>query len=246
MNMILDFFIDNFPSARALLTGGPLSLLWAFSCLFFAGYLKKTKHLKTGYSRKIFHFLIFMTAAFVNWQWGLPGVCLFGGMTSLVVFYAILRGEGNMLYEAMAREKDAPHRTFYIITPYFATLIGGVASNILFGSLAVIGYLVTGIGDAIGEPVGTRFGKHQYRVPSLRNVKSTRSYEGSGAVFIVSFLAILAGITLVPELKLDATSILLALPVAIGCMLVEAVSPHGWDNATMQIIPPLLISLFIL
>jgi hypothetical protein len=44
-----------------------------------------------------------------------------------------------MLYEAMARETDAPHRTHYIIVPYFATLIGGLASNILFGPVAVVG-----------------------------------------------------------------------------------------------------------
>ena len=35
----------------------------------------------------------------------------------LAVFFAVWRGPGNMLYEAMAREKDEPHRTFFILVP---------------------------------------------------------------------------------------------------------------------------------
>jgi len=36
-----------------------------------------------------------------------------------------------------------------------------------------------GWGDAVGEPVGTRFGRHPYRVPSLAGVPATRTLEGS-------------------------------------------------------------------
>ena len=50
-----------------------------------------------------------------------------------------------MLYEAIAREKDEPRRTFFVLLPYFTTLAGGLASNILFGPFAVAGYLVTGV-----------------------------------------------------------------------------------------------------
>ncbi|MDM8551389.1 hypothetical protein QUF72_14990 [Desulfobacterales bacterium HSG2] len=128
-------------------------------------------------------------------------VCLFGGMTTLVIFYAIFRGTGHILYEAMARETDEPHRTYYIVVPYFATLIGGLASNILFGQAAIVGYLVTGLGDAVGEPVGTRFGRHTYKVPSFRGVESVRSYEGSAAVLVVCTAAITVGLFCVPSYR---------------------------------------------
>jgi phytol kinase len=62
---IYTFFIDNVPSPKALLVGGPLSFFWAYSCLFFAGYLKRKKDLRTGYTRKIFHFLVFTSVAIV-------------------------------------------------------------------------------------------------------------------------------------------------------------------------------------
>jgi phytol kinase len=140
----------------------------------------------------------------------------------------------------MAREKDEPHRTYYVVVPYVATLIGGLAGNILFGDLAVVGYLVTGLGDAVGEPVGVRFGKHAYRVPSLASVKSVRSWEGSLAVFVMSVAAIAASIALLPNLNFTSSFFVMIPLIGLASAGVEAVSPHGWDNATMQIIPSFL------
>ena len=72
---------------------------------------------------------------------------------------------------------------------YLATFAGGVLSNIFFGQYAIIGYAVTGIADAIAEPIGTRFGKHTYPVFSFdKNKISIRSVEGSTAVFLATFL----------------------------------------------------------
>ncbi|MCP4754608.1 MAG: hypothetical protein GY866_27305 [Proteobacteria bacterium] len=236
----LRFFIENFPAWTTIAWGGPVGILWACACLYTAGYLKRSKGFKTGYSRKVFHFLVFASVAAIHTLWGVPAVCLFGGSATLVVFYAVVRGPGHLLYEAMAREKDEPHRTYFVIVPYFATLAGGLAANILFGQAAVVGYLVTGLGDAVGEPFGTRFGRHTYKVPSFRGVKATRSLEGSTAVFVACLLAIAVGIALSPGMELNPR-MLVALPVlGLICALVEAVSPHGWDNAFLQIVPAYL------
>ncbi len=240
MNKIFSFFIENFPSFKTILIGGPLGLLWAFLCLYIAGLFKRKFGLKTGYSRKIFHFSIFSSVAIIQFIWGTPIVCLFGGMTSIVVFIAVVLGDGNILYEAMAREKDEPHRSYFIIVPYFATLIGGLTSNIFWGNFAIFGYLVTGFGDAVGEPFGTRFGAHEYRVPSLRGVKTKRSLEGSFAVFIASIIAIAMGIILTPAMSLHSGVILKIFVMGFLSAVIEAVSPHGWDNTTMQILPTLM------
>ena len=57
------------------------------------------------------------------------------------------------------------------------TAIGGVLCNLLFPRYAYIGYLVCGWGDAVGEPIGMRWGKHRYNVPSMRGVPAQRSSQ---------------------------------------------------------------------
>jgi phytol kinase len=163
-----------------------------------------------------------------------------GGAVTLVLAYAVARGGGHPLYEAIAREQDAPHRTYYIVVPYFATLVGGLASNLLFGHAAVVGYLVGGLGDAAGEPVGTRWGRHRYPVPGLGAVRTTRSVEGSLAVLAASLVAAAAGVALGPQLHFTPRSFAALPVVAAACALVEAASPHGWDNLTMQLVPALM------
>lgn len=180
--------------------------------------------------------LIFVSAALIQTFLGLRILCLLGLATSMIVFYALIQGSGHLLYEAIAREKDAPHRSYYIVIPYCATLIGGITSNILFAHWAIVGYLVAGLGDAVGEPVGTRFGQHIYQVPWRGKIASTRSYEGSCAVFIVSLGAVIIGLILF-KLELNSQSFLFSLMIAFISAVVEALSPHGWDNALMQIVP---------
>ena len=240
MNPVLEraaeFFIANFPSWKAMAVGGPLGLAWSFAALGFAGRLKRNGT-RTGFTRKIFHFLIFGTVAALQWRFGTPAVCLFGGTCTVAVFFAVWQGPGHLLYEAMAREKDEPHRTFFILVPYFTTLLGGLASSMLFGPVALAGYLVAGLGDAIGEPAGTMFGKHRYRVRSLSSVPATRSYEGSAAVFMMSAVALALAAAASPQIALGQFGLLKLLAIAAVSALAEAVSPHGWDNATMQVLP---------
>jgi phytol kinase len=240
INDIVAFFVTNTPDAATVAVGGPAGVGWAAACLAFAGLLKTRGRLKTGYTRKVFHFLIFGTVTAIHWLWGTPSVCLFGGMTTLVIGYALLRGSGYFMYEAMAREKDAPRRTHYIVVPYFATLIGGLVTNIFLPGTAVFGYLVAGLGDAVAEPVGTCFGTHQYRVPAGRGVRAVRSLEGSSSVLATSLLALSAYVLLSPQFVLSGNSLLIVVLIATLSTVVEAVSPHGWDNATMQIVPALL------
>ncbi len=242
---LLTFFSENMPSARLLLQAGPPGFLWAGACLLLAGWLKRRHGWKTGYTRKVFHFLIFASAAVVQSIWGLQTLCLFGAVSSVWVLLAVLLGDGNLLYEALAREKDAPHRTYYILIPYLATLVGGILANTYFGAAAIAGYLVTGLADAIAEPVGTRFGRHPYPVPSLRSVKSSRSLEGSTAVFLTCLPALAGACALSPSLQLGPACIPVVIGLALICTLTEAVAPHGWDNALLQLIPSAMLSFHV-
>ena len=233
-------FILNFSRPVVVVVGALVALGWAYCCLRLAGYLKR-KGVRTGYTRKVFHALIFLSAAVAQAFGGFVAVCVFGTMVSLVVGLAVLRGPNDRLYEALAREQDGPARTYYIVTSYFATLIGGLTSNILFGPLAVVGYLVGGLGDAAGEPAGTRWGRHRYLT-----ARGSKTYEGSIAVLTASVVALLIAVAVTPELHLDLRSVITLPLIAFVCTLVEAFSPRGWDNVPMQVVPTLLVAILLL
>jgi phytol kinase len=153
-------------------------------------------------------------------------------VTSTLVLYAVWRGDGFPFYEAMARPSDAPRRTLFVLIPLATTAAGGVAANLAFPAYAVVGYLVCGWGDAVGEPVGTRWGRHRYRVPSIAGVPSTRSLEGSAAVFAAGTIATAAALAIGGS----SPSSLAVMSLAAGGAgaLVEAISTHGFDNFTVQ------------
>lgn len=221
-----------------------MALVWSYSCLSFVAYLKTKRRLRSGYTRKLYHVLIFTSAVFVHAFGGFWAVCVFGLMVSLVVALAIFRGPGDGFYEALAREQDGPDRTYYIVIPYFATLIGGMTSSVIFGPLAVVGYLVGGLGDAAGEPAGVRWGRHPYTISS-GGTKVTKTYEGSLAVLAASVVALLIGVAISPQLQFDLQSIIVLPLIAVVCTVVEAYSPRGWDNVPMQIVPTVLAAILL-
>lgn len=211
-------------SAAAILLSGTL-----------CGALKRFAGWKTGYTRKTLHFLIFFTAVGLHLHGGMPAVNILGLGMGIFVFLAVWAGEGNLYFEAMAREKDSPRRGYFVVVPYLTTAFGGLASNLFFGQSAVMGYALCGAADAIAEPVGVRFGRHKYSVPSLRKVRAAeRSLEGSLAVFLVTVIlsaAFFAGFHRLPLLQALVSSLVMAAAVTS----VEAVSFHGADNLSIQV-----------
>jgi phytol kinase len=221
-----------------------VALGWSYACLSLAAHLKTNHRLRTGYTRKLFHVLIFTSAVFVQAAGGFWAVCVFGSMVTLVVGYAVFRGRGNRFYEALARRQDGPNRTYYIVIPYFATLLGGMTSNLFFGPLAMVGYLVGGLGDAAGEPAGVRWGRHRYRIP-FSDALVTKTLEGSMAVLAASVVALSISVAISPELHFGLRSLIVLPAIAIVCTLVEAFSPRGWDNVPMQIVPTVLAAFLL-
>jgi len=230
---LIDFIRSILPSSRSIVLLGPLLLLLASLAAHLAGWLRTARGVKTAYTRKIFHFVIFTTAGGLHLIGGLPTVALFGGIVSVVVLYSVWRGDGFAFFEALARPSDAPRRALFVLVPLATTAVGGLSANLFFGAAAPIGYLVAGWGDAIAEPVGARWGRHRYRVPSIAGVPATRSLEGSAAVLCVGSLAAFVG------LWLAGVPAPFSLAVAAACGVagagVEAVSNHGLDNLTVQL-----------
>ncbi len=193
----------------------------------------RRRGVRVAYTRKLFHFAIFTMAAVVHSRWALPGTMVFGAVIAGMVLAAVGAGEGHGFYEALARDKDRPHRSLFILVPLLTTAVGGLLSAVFAGPYASVGYLAAGWGDAIGEPVGARWGRHPYRVPSLAGVPAIRTIEGSVAVCLVaSFGSILALWTLGAQ---DAAWTV-GLACGVAAAAVEAVSNHGLDNLTVQVV----------
>ncbi len=209
-------------------------ILVSFFAAAFAGWLRVKKQVRIPYTRKIFHFFIFSLAGYLQFDYGLQAVSILGGFVFLMVLVAVILGDRVWFYSALARETDAPHQKKFIILPLLATATGGILSNLFFPQTAFIGYFVGGWGDAVGEPVGTRWGKHRYTVPTLFGVKATRSLEGSSAVFLMS--AAIASICIFQLVALPlATAIFFGLICGLAAAAVEAISSHGLDNLTIQV-----------
>jgi dolichol kinase len=217
----------------------PFLTMWILGSGGIAGWLKLRQGLRTGDTRKLFHFSIFFLAIYVHASYGPAGVNLLGCLAAIYIGYCLLRGDGNPLYEAMARESDHPRRSLHILIPFLATAAGGICSLSLFGEHALFGFAICGIADAIAEPVGIRLGRHRYRSWNLPGCEaSQRSLEGSLAVFVVSFAiaVLIQATTLNPLPPLSLTdSLLPAAVIATGATLVEGLSPHGTDNFTLQV-----------
>ena len=93
---------------------------------------------------------------------------------------------------------------------------------------AVSGVLIMGLGDGMAALVGTKWGKHKYKVFKV----GVKSVEGTFSMFVASFLVVYF---------LSPCGVLVALFVALFSSLVENISPSGVDNATVPILSSLLL-----
>ena len=216
----------------------PLSFLYVLVVALAAARLKCRYGWKTNYSRKFFHVFVFTAAFGLGLAAPVHRVAAYGaGAGAFILLLSARPGHPwlSPMYDALAREQDEPHRTYHLLAPFAATAVGGLATGILFHGFYQAGYLVAGLGDAAGEPVGVRFGRHRYRVPTLSSVRCFRSLEGSAAVLLVSFAAAALALALHSQ-HYAAIEILVGAAGAAFCAaLAEAFSPHGWDNLTTQL-----------
>lgn len=228
---------------RDLLLFLPLAVLTAVFASAVVSWLRAKKSETVPYTRKLFHFIIFSSACIFQLRFGLKMTVVFGIVVAAFVVFAVRKGAGHGLYDAVARPKDSPHEGIFILLPLASTALGGVAANLWFPRTAFIGYLVTGWADAAAEPVGSVWGRRRYRVPSLFGVKAERSLEGSLAVLATAVAAVfLCGWGM--GLGWNA-----ALRMALACgfcaMFVEAISHHGLDNLTVQVAVSGVAALFL-
>ena len=226
--MILPFLI---------LAGG--TLLYGIVLSYLAALFLPPSQSQPGLGRKVFHIGIFTGAVPPQLLLGFWGVVVYGTVIAVLVLQGYLRGRGSLLYRTLARSSDGDRHGRYVVLPLVATAMGGLASVLLVGEFAVVGYLVCGWGDAAGEMVGKRWGRRVYALPlPWIEEGQKRTVEGSLAVAGVGFLAAAMALALLGEAPLSVLATGLACGVAGAGA--EALSGHGTDNFWVQLIPSLL------
>lgn len=234
---MLEPFLEFIPTPLEALFGAGIALLSLLVAVNITGRLHFAGF-RVGDTRKLFHFFIFNTAAIVRCFMNQGAVVSFGLVVSGGVLWATFRGSSSLLYRSLARPADAPHQTLHILIPLGSTIAGGIVAHFLCGPASIVPYLIGGWGDAVGEPIGIRWGKHRYRVLTIGGIISERSWEGSAAVFSGSAIAAFLGLAIMTsgftQISILSVAALVAF-LAMTATLVEAASPHGLDNFTILV-----------
>src|SRR5206468_6739913 len=115
--IVRQLFLSSLPSLHTLIIVAPIATLYVLAVAIVVGTLRIDRGVRTPYTRKLFHFSIFTFASLLHLVWRLPGVTVLGIIVTLVVLYAVWRGDGYPLYEALARPTDAPRRSLFIVVP---------------------------------------------------------------------------------------------------------------------------------
>lgn len=222
---------------RGDILGLILSYVYAFGLLFTVEAIGKRFKWEHGFTRKIIHIGAGL------WIWGILflfdhwyyGIIPFG--TFILLNYVFYRQQS---FKAMDTSESTPGTVYFAfsITVLFALLwrTGGAVDRVPIAAAAVMAMTV---GDAFASLVGTRWGKHGYTFWGHR-----RSWEGTAAMAVLSFLSILLTWFWLPGSALSPHSVSVSLSGALLMSLVgtivatiaEALSPAGTDNLSVPLL----------
>ncbi|MFQ5946538.1 MAG: diacylglycerol/polyprenol kinase family protein [Anaerolineae bacterium] len=215
------------------LLGLILSYTFAFGILGLMEFAHRRLRWPQDLTRKIIHigagtWVFGIVVIFDHWWWGIVP------SASFVVLNYVFHRAGTF------RSMDPVGSG--LGTVYFALSVTVVLA--LFWSQGRPGMAVAALmpmtwGDALASLLGRRWGSRIFSVGA-----STRTLEGSMAMYAVSWLATLGAI-LIFALAPDAQAARIAVVVAALATLAEAVSPHGTDNLTVPAVSAVAVGLLL-
>jgi len=207
------------------------------------GALARYINIKVNYTRKINHFAIYYLPVFIDIQFNAEtftdvrylAISAIITTLSLLAFYEPIRNffpPFQLMFDGFDRPEDRPHTLTWLWTQFAAGFGVMLPMVWLYGQwglelFVTIPILINVIGDGLAEPVGVRFGKHEYKTKALFTDKTyVRTLEGSACVLITGFVVIAMHYEYFTLLEF----ILAMLFIPIIMTLTEAYSPHTWDT----------------
>jgi len=207
------------------------SFVYVFAMIGVAEGLRKWRGYSVEFTRKFIHIAVGM--------WAYGTVLLFERRTfaiipplAFVAINAFSYWQGT--FKAMETGEKGQLGTIYFPIS-FAALIW-----LLWGlpHLVVASLMPMTWGDALAAVLGRRFGQRRYTVAG-----STRSLEGTLAMFLIGWVATLLPLLLLAPVPLDlATAVVTAAAGALGAAVIEAISPWGIDNLTVPAVSALILA----
>jgi phytol kinase len=207
-----------------------ISYVYVFAVIGVGEGLRRWRGYSTEFTRKLIHICVGLWAfgtvlLFQHWYFA-----IIPPLSFVILNYISYRGE---IFKAVETGEKGNLGTVYF--PISFTIILCLfwgRPNLLVASLMPMTW-----GDALAAILGRRCGQRKYSV-----LGSTRSVEGSLAMFLFSWLSTLVALLLLPPLGWQ-TSIVYSLAVAVFATLVEALSPWHIDNLTVPLLSAALLYL---
>ena len=212
------------------------SYLYAGGLLVGAEVLHRRYAVPTDITRKIVHvsagMWIFAVLWFFNtWQMGIIPFATFIGLNYFFFRVRLFKGIDS---------QDASLGTVYfaVSITVLSLALWRPQGPIDHGPAVVAGVMAMTWGDALAALIGKRYGTHRYTING-----STRTYEGSAVMFVVTAVVVALTLSFLPgsvlspyaELNTPLTIAVASLAGAAVGTLVEALSPHGTDNLSVPI-----------
>ncbi|MEI6776296.1 MAG: phosphatidate cytidylyltransferase [Chloroflexales bacterium] len=224
------------------LIGLIISFVYATSLILVAEVIRRRRGYPQEFTRKIVHvgagmWVLGVLSLFENWYIGIIPFASFIFINYIVWRYKLL--------EAVDAPDSTPGTVYFAltITILFAFLWRTGSPND-HGYIAAAGTMAMTWGDALAAIIGKVWGRHKYTVGA-----STRSYEGSLAMFLASGTAMFLVLLLGPGSSISphaaplgfGVSLIAAFAAALIATGAEAISPHGMDNISVPLISGLTI-----
>lgn len=229
-----------------------IAFIWVIAVLVIGEGLRRWRNYPTAMTRKFIHlfagFSVFTVPFYTN-----PWAAIIVAVSFLIlIFLASPKSPIKSLktmFEVMAREED--YLSGHIWGPFlyaisitilvcFFTLI---PTLVPFFVLAAMALTAMYLGDGVAPMIGVKFGEHKYTVG-----KSTRSIEGSIAVFLASLVGVWICWIFLDFFATGGFPVFnvwqiafLGLICAISATLIEGISPTGVDNITVPLLTAVII-----
>lgn len=231
-----------------------IAFIWVIGVLVVGEGLRRWRKYPPTMTRKFIHlfagFSVFTVPFYTN-AWAAIIVAV---SFVILIFLASPKSPIKSLkamFEVMAREED--YLSGHIWGPFLYAISITILVSIFtlipsltpFFVLPAMALTAMYLGDGVAPMIGAKYGKHKYTIG-----KSTRSIEGSVAIFLASFLGAWICWVFLDFFATGGVPIfgvwhiaILGLFCAISATVIEGVSPAGLDNITVPLLTAVIIFL---